>query len=122
MPDAIWAGIIGFITGGIASIVAPWVNWGIEKRRQRLEYRRELVRDWRRMVVNIQAGYDPNIEQQTIYEQLEQQPEFLSLEPRLSDGEKKILKSYNWELGVVHVVKYAENVHRINPLMTLYGS
>jgi hypothetical protein len=40
---AITGGISGLITGAIGSLVAPWVNWGIEKRRKKQERRRELI-------------------------------------------------------------------------------
>ncbi len=35
--------VFGLISGGVASLIAPWVNWGIEKRRKKLERRRELI-------------------------------------------------------------------------------
>lgn len=39
--------IVGLITGTIASLIAPWVQWGIEKRRSKIEYRRAQIRRWR---------------------------------------------------------------------------
>jgi len=35
--------IIGFISGIIGSLIAPWVHWGVEKRRTRQAKRRELI-------------------------------------------------------------------------------
>ena len=35
------------ILGGIAGLFSPWANWGIEKRRQKLARRRELITGWR---------------------------------------------------------------------------
>ncbi len=40
--------IIGFLTGVLGTLFAPWVNWGIEKRRKKLEYRQELIKSWRK--------------------------------------------------------------------------
>jgi hypothetical protein len=40
---AIISGIVGLITGAIGSLIAPWVHWGIEKRRLRLAERKELL-------------------------------------------------------------------------------
>ena len=34
---------LGFIGGVIGSLIAPWVRWGIEKRRLRQSKRRELI-------------------------------------------------------------------------------
>ncbi|PIU56054.1 MAG: hypothetical protein COS87_03310 [Chloroflexi bacterium CG07_land_8_20_14_0_80_45_17] len=39
--------ILGLIAGVIGSLVAPWVHWGIEKRRQKINYRRQLIKEWR---------------------------------------------------------------------------
>jgi hypothetical protein len=39
--------ILGFIAGALGSLVAPWVHWGIEKRRERLKEKRRHVEAWR---------------------------------------------------------------------------
>jgi hypothetical protein len=39
--------LIGLVSGVIGSLIAPWVNWGIEKRRARLEARRRFIADAR---------------------------------------------------------------------------
>jgi hypothetical protein len=41
--------ITGLLAGTIASLVAPWVNWGIEKKRKSLEYRQSLIKDVRQL-------------------------------------------------------------------------
>ena len=43
-------GIIGFIGGVIGSFIAPWVHWGVEKRRLRQQKRRELINSCRSML------------------------------------------------------------------------
>jgi hypothetical protein len=35
--------IIGLIAGAIGSLIAPWVNWGIEKKKIRLEERKIML-------------------------------------------------------------------------------
>ena len=35
--------IIGLICGAIGSLIAPWVNWGIEKKKIRLEQRKIML-------------------------------------------------------------------------------
>jgi hypothetical protein len=47
---AIIAGVVGLLTGVVGSLVAPWVQWGIEKRRFRLNRRLEYIKQWRRFV------------------------------------------------------------------------
>jgi len=39
--------IAGLISGTIASLIAPWVNWQIEKVRTRNQYRKEKIKKWR---------------------------------------------------------------------------
>lgn len=48
--NALIAGIIGLIMGAIGSLGAPWINWGIEKRRKRNERRIELIGIWRKLI------------------------------------------------------------------------
>jgi len=45
---AIISGLFGLIGGAIGSLIAPWVQWGIEKRREKLNHKRALIQDWRR--------------------------------------------------------------------------
>jgi hypothetical protein len=42
--------ILGFLAGIAGSLFAPWVNWGIEKKREKLKYKRELIKCWREYV------------------------------------------------------------------------
>jgi hypothetical protein len=39
--------ISGLVSGAIASLVAPWVNWRIEQKREKLAYKKEMIRRWR---------------------------------------------------------------------------
>lgn len=48
---AIIGGIAGLITGAIGSLIAPWVHWGIEKKRYRRDRRAELVKQWREILL-----------------------------------------------------------------------
>ena len=44
---ALIGGTAGLATGVAGSLIAPWSNWGVEKRRIRLQRRQALVDDWR---------------------------------------------------------------------------
>jgi len=44
------AAISGIAGGVIGSLIAPWVHWGVEKRKQRQAKRRELIRSCRSML------------------------------------------------------------------------
>lgn len=49
----------GLLAGTIASLIAPWVHWGIEKKRNRLEARRRTIQEWREAIKNPDL-YDRN--------------------------------------------------------------
>ena len=46
------AATIGFLTGVIGSLVAPWVHWGVEKRRSQRLWREQLLGEASDMVRN----------------------------------------------------------------------
>src|SRR5213080_1807801 len=41
--------VVGLISGAVGSFLAPWANWGVEKRRLRLTQRKTIIDDARRM-------------------------------------------------------------------------
>jgi hypothetical protein len=53
----IWAGVIGGVaglaTGALGSVIAPWVNWGIEKQRGDRKHKRDLIASWRAGIASI---------------------------------------------------------------------
>lgn len=50
--NTIIAGLVGLISGAIGSLIAPWVQWGVEKRRMRFERRTALIQSWREILSN----------------------------------------------------------------------
>jgi hypothetical protein len=42
--------ISGLVSGTIASLVAPWINWRIEQKREKLAYKKEMIRRWRQFL------------------------------------------------------------------------
>lgn len=48
--EVVISAIVGLIAGVIGSLVAPWVHWAIEKRREGIKYRRETIARWRRAI------------------------------------------------------------------------
>lgn len=49
--DIITRFVLPPLLGGICGFAASWLNWGIEKRRQRLQRKRELVTGWRMQLI-----------------------------------------------------------------------
>ena len=44
------AGIIGFFSGAAGALIAPWVHWGIEKRGDKRNVRKDLLIEIRKFV------------------------------------------------------------------------
>lgn len=65
--------VVGVVTGAIGSLFAPWANWGVEKKRQRLQARRLMVERWRQVLS------DPELEQRIFAGS----PEYSALRPYL---------------------------------------
>lgn len=50
LGDGVLVAGIGLVSGVIGSLFAPWVHWGIDKRRRRLDSKAEKIREWRTFV------------------------------------------------------------------------
>jgi len=42
--------VISAITGAVASLVAPWANWGVEKKKKKLTWRKGFVDECKRII------------------------------------------------------------------------
>ena len=76
-------GVLGLIGGAIGSLIAPWVNWGIEKRREKLNRRRKFIISWRRFIGS--AEFNP----QTFADTLT----YTTLEPYLLEETKALIEN-----------------------------
>ena len=45
--DIVLQYVLPSVPGVAAGLFSPWANWGIEKRKQRIQRRRELITGWR---------------------------------------------------------------------------
>lgn len=110
---ALVAGLGGLVGGLLSAIVAPHVNWGIEKRKQRLEYRRHLVKEWRTMITWAVFAYDHRPEEDTrsFLEILQAKEEFFSLSPHLSDS----VKNFIIAAAESRAITGPETRHLVNP-------
>ena len=79
--------------GVAAGLFSPWANWGIEKRKQRLQRRRELIAGWRLELIPMVASSQDSPEIWTGPKQAKvlSSPLYASLRPHLSkEAIKKI--------------------------------
>lgn len=56
LQEALPGAIGGLITGLIGAIEGPWVQWAIEKSRDRQKNRRELIKAWRQEIATFDFG------------------------------------------------------------------
>lgn len=49
LTDTVVAAVVGLVAGAVGSLVAPWVQWGVEKRRLQRQYRLDLIVAWREL-------------------------------------------------------------------------
>jgi hypothetical protein len=56
MWPAIIGGIAGLVSGVLASLVAPWVHWRIEKQRQLVADRKARIEEWRAGLAGAEKG------------------------------------------------------------------
>lgn len=50
---ALIGAIAGLISGALASLIAPWIQWGIEKRKSQHNDRRNLIKKVRELVIDV---------------------------------------------------------------------
>lgn len=92
--NTIISAVAGLVAGTIASLIAPWINWGIEKRRMRRQKRQGLLTQLRSYLES--PSNRPDILEQKEYLQLKRhmrQETVNKLEegdpPRRMDREKR---------------------------------
>ncbi len=50
---ALIAAVVGLLSGAVGSLLAPWANWGVEKRRKRFDARHEIISRGRQAVARV---------------------------------------------------------------------
>jgi hypothetical protein len=83
---AIIAAVAGLLSGTLGSLVAPWVNWRIETRRELLKERTARLSEWRTGLAKAEGG-PPLNERKFLSE-----PWYLSLRPRLDTAFRTYLE------------------------------
>ena len=83
IDQALLTALIGLIAGTVGSLIAPWVNWGIEKRRLRLLNRKEMINKLKLLIS----------EEQLDREKIVNSTEYHQLKEHLSTKSIKILES-----------------------------
>lgn len=50
--EVVISAVAGLLSGSIASLAAPWANWGVEKKRMRRQRRQEVIKVWREQIMS----------------------------------------------------------------------
>ncbi len=99
--------IAGLISGAIGSLIAPWIKWGIEKRRLKLSERKNLINNLREFVSSENYEYaefmdsvlytriKPFLSKELIFN-LEKPIDSINVNVRI--GRKTIIENYQSEI------------------------
>ena len=87
--DKVVPAALGTVGGGVVSLLAPWLNWRIELKRQQLQQKKDTVAKWRAMLAN--AITESEHEGEPIQKFIERSPDFYSLRDHLSAETKDAL-------------------------------
>jgi hypothetical protein len=82
LMDIVTRYVVPPILGGAAGLFSPWAAWEIEKRRQKLDRRRQLVTGWRLELIPM--FQDRQRDWRDIREAITTSPYYASLRPHLS--------------------------------------
>lgn len=80
------AAISAVVGGLITSVLAPWVKHRIELKTAEVNRKRQLISDWRQMIIEITKDAKGPDEARAL---LQNHPAFLSLEPHLTDEARR---------------------------------
>lgn len=87
--------VAGLLSGAVGSLIAPWVHWGIESRRERQKARRELLAHAR----SVLANPPPN-------DEFRRSPLFFQLKPFLSPSAvRAVVGEFKNGQEVVHLIE-----------------
>lgn len=95
-------GIAAVIGAIVASLVAPFANWGVEKKRNRLKWRKELINHCKRRIC--EHGFWPGIFIETSY--------YSNLKPHLSKKLQEDVKMKSYVPGKMIDVEKRKEITR----------
>lgn len=75
----------GLLSGAVGSLVAPWVNWRIDRRRELHRSRADRLTEWRAGLARTKFAVDSLVDEREWLTE----PWYLSLRPHLSDDVRR---------------------------------
>ena len=82
---ALAAGGAALISAVVTSLLAPHINWRIERKKEQLKHQRELINEWRAMASSLGNYENRRKESWTFTDWLYKDKRFYSLQPYLNE-------------------------------------
>jgi hypothetical protein len=93
--------VTGAFGGAFGGTLVAWVNWRIEKRRQKLSYQRELITSWRKMLFDaLQTFRTSGGQDDSFTEFVEERAEYFSLKPHLRPETLEALREEKYKEAI----------------------
>lgn len=108
---ALVAAASAVIGGLITSVLAPWVKHRIELKTAETNRKRQLVSDWRQMIVEITKDASQPDKARAL---LQNHPTFLSLEPHLTEEARSAAYARNFTIAIGVEVPYPLHVIKMD--------
>lgn len=89
--EMILAVAISAVTGAIASLIAPWANWGVEKKKKKLFWRKGFINECKRVIE--EGRFNPDTFRETSY--------YSNLKTHLNDSLQKEIDEKRYTPGKV---------------------
>lgn len=106
---------ISIVSLVVGAIIGPYIHWGIEKKKQKLAYRRDLIANWRAMLQEVAQEKGDNTKTRLL---LESHRDFYSFLPHLRQRstpiDDNLLDTFSPELSplITHLVNGVERIER----------
>ncbi|ERR1051326_5079028 len=104
--------LIAVVSLVVGAIIGPYINWGIEKKKQKLAYRKELITKWRKMLQEA-ASHGIDRDDNKLLAVLERHEDFFSLSGHIGSDYQEYRKRHASVDTPVFLRYLAEEVSRI---------
>jgi len=105
--DVLIAAASGAIAAVIGSLIEPWVQWAVERRRDRQKYRRELIQSWRELISE-QVGKTIQLPE---IEDISHTSEYSMMKQHLSDASREWIET-PWSKRIDYVKQVGPSAWR----------
>ena len=91
LNEKVIAAVLGLIGGAITVFIAPWITWGVERRKLQHQTRKETIDRWRSMVAGVSRKATGDFGDLMLA--LHDDTDFLSLKPHIREHTHSLIDS-----------------------------